>query len=99
MFNRFLNCAVEKYKSVKQTYLNKSPRQKWLLIRDVGLIFLNVTGVPILDPKFRPNWFSYFPGILSCDYIFLMIYTVFYYSHDPLRAMQSTCQLGIVLPV
>lgn len=90
---------IEKYKSVKADYLNRSPRGKWLFIRNIGISVLTLTGVPVLDPHFEVYWYSFAAGIAAINILLSFLYTLWYYSETPLKRILFTPLLGTFIPV
>lgn len=94
-----LQKLIELYKSMKTDYLNRSPKGKWLFVRNVGIFVLTLTGVPFLDPNFKIWWYSYAAGVAAADIALSCCYTVWYYADTPIKAILFTPILGIVVPV
>lgn len=90
---------IEKIKSMKVEYLNRSPRGKLLFVRNVGIFVLTLCGLAVLDPKFKVNWYSYAPAVVSTDLLLSFIYTLWYYSEEPLKGILFTPLFGILIPV
>lgn len=89
------------YKSIKNEYLSRSPRGKWLFVRNIGIFALKLMGNPILDPNYRVYWYS-FAGILVVSNIFLShLYTWWYYSDSetPIKGFLITPLYGTIIPV
>lgn len=94
MFN-FLN----KFHKLKKKFISKTPQQKWKSVRSVNIFLLGFVGCDIMDPNFIFNLKSFIPTYLAINYICLMFYTLYYYRYNPLKAMQSTPLMGLVVPV
>lgn len=90
---------IKTCKSIKENYLKKSPKQKWLFIRDIGISILSLSGVPILDPNHKTYWYSYAVCGLTVDYTFSFFYTIWYYFDQPMKSLQSLPLLGVLIPV
>lgn len=93
----------EKIEFIKKWYSNLSPKKKWALVRDLGTMFLRLSGVPILDPNFKVYWWSYAAGIVIIDVSISFAYTIWYYLwvvHDPVKGLLNTpLYFGILVPV
>lgn len=72
-------------------------------MRDAGVLFLRVTGVPVLDPNFKVYWWSYAAGGVILDVTISFIYTVWYYNYiesDPIKgALNVPLYFGLLVPV
>lgn len=94
---------AKKYNSIKSNYLNKSPKEKWALIRNAGIAFLRSTGVPVLDPNFKVYWWSYAAAVVIIDVTISFAYTFWYYAfveQDTIKGLLNTpLYFGILLPV
>lgn len=90
---------MEKCKSIKENYLNRSSKGKWLFIRNIGIVILKMTGVPILDPHYKVNWWSYGCAVGGINYSISLLYTLWYYADQPMRALQPFVLLGVLIPV
>lgn len=90
-----------KYKTFKLEYLNRSPREKWLLIRDIGTFFLKWCGAQILDPNFKVWWYSYAPTIVTIDIFISFFYTFWYFMESNLirSFLCIPVFFGILIPV
>lgn len=85
--------------SKKDEYLNRSLRGKWQFISNIGIFVLSLSGGAILDPNFKVYWYTYATVFLTIDLLASMIYTFWYIREQPLRSLQSTALLGILVPV
>lgn len=94
-----LHLVLHKIQSLKSAYNRMSPKGKWEILRQLINFWLICTGLAVLDRKFKVNLLSYLTGALILDYYILMIYTSHKYMSDPLRAIQTTCVLGVLIPV
>lgn len=90
---------IKRCKSIKENYLKKNPKQKWLFISDIGISILSLCGVPILDPNYITYWYSYAGCALILDYTFSFFYTIWYYLDQPMKSIQSLPLLGVLIPV
>lgn len=95
-----LKYLIEKYRKVKDDYMNRSPKGKWMIVRDVGNMFLRFIGVAYLDPKFKVSWYSYAPAIVMIDVFLSCLYTLWFYSTDePIKGILVISLLGILTSV
>lgn len=94
-----LKKLTQLYNSLKSEYLKRSPKKKWIFVRNVGIFVLTLTGVPFLDPNFKVWWYSYAGGFIGIDVFLSFLYTVWYYADTPSKAYLFTAQLGIMIPV
>lgn len=90
---------INKYKSLKVEYLSRSPKGKWVFIRDIGIIVLTMTGVPVLDPNYKVTWFSYAGAIVTIDVFSSFFYTLWHFSDTLIEGFLVTPLFGILLPV
>lgn len=95
MWKKFINL----YESIKRDYLNRSPRGKWIFVRNAGIFVLTLLGVPFLNPSFKVWWYSSAAGIVSIDVLLSFCYTLWYYADTPIKALLFTPLLGILIPV
>lgn len=94
---------ADKIRSKKAEYMNRSPKGKWRVVRDAGIMVLGYTGVPVLDPNFEVYWWSYAAAAIIVDVTSSFIYTVWYYIYiekDPIKgALNIPLYFGILVPV
>lgn len=91
---------TRKYKWLKVNYLRKTPREKWIFLRNIGVFLTRITGVAVLDPNYKIRWYSYIPITLFVDLFASLIYTLWYFADDPLRSIQAVpLILGVLAPV
>lgn len=90
-----------KYKTFKTGYFDRSPRGKWLLIRDAGSFFLKWCGAQILDPNYKVWWLSYAPTIVTIDLLVSSIYSFWYFMKSDLMKSFLSIPIffGILIPV
>lgn len=95
------NIIIEKLSSIRSEYLNRSPKGKWLYVRNIGIHVLRTTGVPVLDPNFKIYWYSYAAGVVIIDVTLSFIYTIWYFmSRDPIKGMLNVpLYFGVLIPV
>lgn len=90
---------LKKYREIKKDFLNRSPRGKWLWVRNAAIIVLTVTGVPAMDPQYKVDWWSYAPLTVVIDIFISFIYTIWYYSDNPLEGILAIPTFAIIIPV
>lgn len=90
---------TKKIKNIKKLFLSKTPHQKFTLVRDLATFILKFIGCHVMAPNYKPNIVSCIPTFLTINYFSLMSYTIYYYRHEPLQALQSTPILCIIIPV
>lgn len=91
--------AQTKIRLFESYYKNKSPKGKWEILRRFINFWLYCDGLAVLDRNYRVFWLTCMPGVLILDYFVLMVYTSYKFRTDSLRAIQTTCVLGAVIPV
>lgn len=89
----------EKYNAIKTDYLSRSPKGKWIFVRNIGIWVLTLTGVPVLDPNYKVTWYSFAPGFTCMNIFVSFFYTVWYYSDSPLKGILVVPIFGVVIPV
>lgn len=94
-----IKLLLNKYKKLKEDYLARSPRGKWIYVRNFGIVLLKSVGIPVLDPNFKVWWYSYVSFVLLFNFLTSLFYTIWYYSDNPARAYLATPILGVVIPV
>lgn len=97
-FNMF-KLIFNKFKNFEKDYSSKTPLQKWQFIRSINIFILSFVGCGIMDSRFKLNLNSAIPSFLGTNYFGLMFYTLYHYRYEPLKALQSTPLLGLVIPV
>lgn len=90
---------VKKYREIKDDYLNRSPKGKWLFVRNSGIFILEICGLPVIDPNFQVNWRSYYSGVLYFDIFSSLFYTFWYYSDSPIKCILALPIFAIIIPV
>lgn len=83
----------------KQKFMLKTPREKWELVRDINASSLQFVGCEMMLKDYKLSWRSVIPGYLGLNYVISMLYALYYYRSNPLKAMQSTPLLAIIVPV
>lgn len=94
-FKNFLNW----FKRFKQNFLAKSPRQKWLYVRNFNAFIMKFVGCQFMESNFKLRIESFIPIYLAVNYFTLLLYTLFYYRHEPFRAVQATIASAFFIPV
>lgn len=87
------------FSSFKQKFSNKSPHEKFLLVKSVNAFLLQFIGVDVMQDDFKIRFETWIPAYLCVNYFSLMFYSIYYYWDDPFRAIQSTPNSGQVIPV
>lgn len=89
------------FKSIKQKYMLKTPCEKWELIRVISASSLQFVGCEMMNKDYKLSVRSMIPGYLGLNYVLSMLYALYYYQskNNPLKAMQSTPLLAIIVPV
>lgn len=92
---------IKKYRVVKREYLSRSPKGKWLFIRNICTFVLSFTGVQITDSNFEPNFYSYCTGITIISRFISFFYTLWYYSKTstPINGLLMLPMFGALIPV
>lgn len=94
-----LNKILSYFQKIKEKYLAKTSREKWELIRNINVYFLDFMGAGFMESNYKIDFKTYIPGIAAVHFVCLLLYTLYFYRHDPFRALQSTCVIGIIVPV
>lgn len=96
-----LQTLINKYKSAEDEYLIRSPKEKWLFVRNIGIFIFALAGVPVFDPKFKIYFYSYSAGIVIVDVIISFFYTLWYYLNTPtpINGLLVLPIFSIVIPV
>lgn len=91
---------TEKYQVIKNDYMNRSPKRKWMFVRNIGEMFLKFIGTPFMDPRFKVSWYSYVPAIVLIDILLSFFYTVWYYfGNDTIKGFIVISIFGILTSV
>lgn len=100
LVKKVLRKAVEKYKSIKSAYLSRSPREKWILIRNTAAFFLGCLGIPVSDPNFKANWYSYVSIVVAIDMTLSYCYTIWHFiGIDPVKGFLAVPLISVIIPV
>ena len=94
-FRNFFNF----FKKVKQNYLAKNPRQKWLYVRNLNALTVKFIGCQFMETNFKLRIESFIPMYLAVNYFTLLLYTLYYYRTEPFRALQAIPPSGFFIPV
>lgn len=87
------------YERIKADYIKRSPKGKWIFIRDFAIPLLKIIGLAILDPNFKVWWYSYFSIVVYINFFSSLIYTIWYYSDDPIQACRVFTLFGVAISV
>lgn len=91
-----LNCRIKNFKA---DFLAKSPYQKWITVRKFNMYLLKLTGTHAMLPDWEKGIRLLIPLWLETNMLTLMIYTIFYYRNDPLKALDPTTLISLMVPV
>lgn len=91
--------AIFNFEVYKQKYLNKSPLDKWLLIRHFNIFLLKSLGVQFMETNYKLHFKSWIPMYLGANYFSLLLYTLYYYRKSPYKVLQGTPMCGLLIPV
>lgn len=89
---------IEKYKAIKEDYLRRSLRGKWTFVQQIGIFFLKICGIAIIDRNFKVTWFSFSKAVAVFDVIVSFAYTIWYFSGTIQGFLVVPC-LGTLLSV
>lgn len=89
----------ENYREKRAEYMRRSPRGKWEYTRNIGIFFLTLSGVSVLDPNYKVIWYSYVPGFVCMDILISFFYTIWYFIDTPITGILVTPTFGVVIPV
>lgn len=87
------------FESLKKKFLAKDPLEKWNYVRNINSFLLKVIGCDFLNGNYTYTLNTLLPVFLFVDYFCLMLYTLYYYRNEPLKALESTPMAGIMFPV
>lgn len=96
---KIIKKLIDKYKKHKEYFSDLSPKGKWLYCRNIGILILKLSGLPVLDPDWSPNWYSFVPGFLCSNIFISFFYTIWYYIDKPITGILATPMFGVVIPV
>lgn len=94
-----LKYLVEKYRSIKSEYMNRSPKGKWRFVLNSAIFFQRLIAVEQCDVNFEVWWYTYASGVAFLDLVFSFVYTLWYYADQPLKGLLSISLIGIIVPV
>lgn len=60
---------------------------------------LKAIGVQFMDPKYKMHLNTISPIFLQISFFSLLIYTIYYYRNEPLKAIHPSPALGFFVPV
>lgn len=95
-----LKKLTKKIDSFKNEYMNRSPREKWRFIRDIGNFLLSLAGTPFLNPHFETYWYSYSTAVTGVVFIISFGYSTWYYmDRDRMQIILITPLFGMLILV
>lgn len=83
-----------RYKSPKQRYLEKTPYEKWLFVRNINVFMLGVVGCEVVEPNYKPNLKTLIPMYMQVNYFVLLAYTCYYYWDKPFFPLVGSAASG-----
>ena len=86
-------------KGFKADFFAKSPHQKWITVRKFNMFLLKLTGTHIMLPDWEKGIRLLIPAWLETNMFTLMLYTMFYYRNDPIKALDATTIISLMVPV
>lgn len=89
-----------KFKLLKKSFLNKTPKQKWLFLFNFTNFTLKLSGQRSLaDGKL--NWRSYIYCVLAVVYYTLLPYSVIYHiaNNNFVESLFPLCMFGVAVSV
>lgn len=90
---------VTKLKNIKENFLLKNPYQKWSMVRSAATFFLKMVGCHVTDPNYKKTIVTGIPVYFGISFFVLLFYTIYYYRHKPLKALEPTPMISIMFPV
>lgn len=87
-----------RFKTIKQSYLTKTPLEKWHFVRQINYYIFRITGLHFMEKSFKVNILTSIPVLVVLSYYVLLIYTWCYYRHNLYRALISSPALGTFIP-
>lgn len=97
--NKMIKRLIKKYKSLKCDYLNRTSREKWDFVLNIGQFVLTLHGVPFLDHSFKIKWYSFGSLAAAIDFLGSSLYTIWYFADTPIKSILITSMFGTVIPV
>ena len=98
-FEEKMRKYLKKLRDIKDDYLNRSPKGKWEFARNIGESILMLTGTHILDPNFKPRWYTYISVFVFCDFFVCFFYTTWYNWNDQIKRYVGVSVVGLAVPV
>lgn len=83
----------------RDSFLEKSPREKWITVRGINIILLKFIGCEFMEAAYKLYFNTCIPMCLLIDYFAFLLYTLVYYRHQYFRALQATATCGLTIPV
>lgn len=94
-----LKYFIEKLKSIKTEYMERSPQGKWQFVLNLAVFFQKLIGVEILDTNFKVWWFTYVGCLGLIDVVSSFSYTLWYYANTPFKGFLFLSLIGVFIPV
>lgn len=96
---KLIEQLIHKYKSMRSGYFNQSPRGKWEYVRNMSESMINLLGLSVMDPNYKPRWYAYFPLVYLIEILFSYAYTAWKNRNDPSKALCFIPCFAVVIPV
>lgn len=90
-----MNYIKNKYKSIKENWLSKTPKEKWSIFHKMGDVPLSFLGLRTYSDNKICLW-SYSSGVNIMVYVALVIYTITIYitENDFKECLNCVCVSG-----
>lgn len=100
---KMLKSLISKLKTAKAEYLKRSPKGKWKFVQKIGIMVLRCSGICVLDPNFKVNWWSYAGAVVILDVTISFFWSIWYYNYkenNPVKVLFNIpLYFGILIPV
>lgn len=93
------NAYLSYFKKLKEKYLEKNPREKWMLIRNINSFLMKFIDLNFMEFGYKITFKTFIPAFLSIKYFLCALYTLYYYRNEPSRSLQATVVSGLIIPV
>lgn len=95
-----MNFISEKYESMKQKWMKKTPLGKWLVLHGIGDFALRLLGIHVYTDN-KVYFWTYSSGILSTIYLVLVTYTAAVYTVEDnfKECLKSFCISSAIVSV
>lgn len=80
-------------------YLNKSPLEKWTLVRQWHKSLAEYIGCCFMESNFKVTLRTCLPAIVIADFSIMILYNTVHYRNTPIKAIMGTPVLGVICPV